>query len=196
MDFTSFSYYHITLEGESTSDLQVFDMPSKVELYNLGLYADYTLRNIFNFISIRLGTYLYPLSYLKHDLTIYSYPNSVITNQVSSDSMQEFQYSLFTNILINTGSFADLSLGFYYEYSSVEMKTLDYDESINDFGLIDSYLGGDKYVVDMKILLNNYGVGGIKPMLGVSYASTENNTLDEKKTKTELNYLFGLEKKF
>jgi len=196
IDITQFSYYNYQLEGESNKRTGVLDIPSYHKVYDLGLYADYSLTNIWDILSIRVGTYLYPLSYLHYEETMNAYPESIITNHIEGSNLQEIQYSIFTDLLIQTGWWTDVSMHFQYGYTSVTSKTLQYNDSVHDFVATDTYLGGAEIQGDLKLLINRFGTGGIKPMIGVSYAKREDNTLDEEKSSEGIYFLIGMEKKF
>ena len=196
IDITQFSYYNYKLEGETNKRTGVLDVPAYHKVYDLGLYADYTITEIWDVLSIRVGSYLYPLSYLHYEETMNAYPESIITNHIEGSTLQEIQYNIFTDLLIQTYWWTDISMHFQYGYTSVTSKTLQYEDTVHDFVATDTYLGGAEIQGDLKLLINHYGAGGIKPMIGVSYIKRENNTLDEEKSSEGVYFLLGMEKKF
>ncbi len=156
-----------------------------IKSFSTGLSADFALKKLADFFSLRVGAYFYPYSTLDvtHKLNEFT---------TSSDDAQDMTYKFFLITYFETNLGLNFSLNAKYskEAYNYDINTLDLDGSTSSLKTSFTKLRGEA-----KVLYSNKSMS-IYPMLGLAY---ENITSDYGSgTQNELNtlVLFGLEKPF
>ncbi len=188
-EFGTFTYSGINKVENNTN----------LDAYSTAINLEISYENLLNILSLRLGTYISPYTYLSvNQKTIY---DPLISNEgVSNGSKpQDLAYTVTFDAYLETGFFIDISLNASYEH-----LPLTYDVAAPSFD-------GGKFVfkdveyktidntaqVSVKVVSPLITVAGMKPMIGYSYIKYD-STLNgiDLEYADENRYLFGFENKF
>jgi len=188
-----FGYFGKTGSGASAV-ATAFSNDRDIEVYQVGLNMDASLKNIANFFSFRLGANVYPYSSLsvKHDLEVIG----VVDQGTESESTQPFAYRIESDAYIDTGVFVDFSFSGLYE---IEPLTYDMVRG-NSSGTFESENVSTSYTRlrgEAKLVFSAMGKDAMNPMIGYAYERVTSGIDGEDSLTVENNLLLlGFEKKF
>ncbi len=192
------------VHNKVSDEVVAFDGLQTFESIGLGIYADYTIRNIYDFFSLRIGTTITPLILLNFDETQSKVPSIEEQAQLVSSSFQDVQYDLFISMQFDVSSFLEIIANFSYEYIPISSDALGIDISdVNNQYFTESNFSYRASTTDMniKFLLPKFNFSGIKPAFGVGkryFRSTISSSsgLSEENNSDDNYFIIGMNKSF
>lgn len=167
------------------SQINQTENSTKINLHATSLNAELVYKDLFDFISLRLGTYIAPNSKLTVKQSTEITPLLSNSGTSNSSSIQKLSYKVSADVYLKTGSFIDISLNAKYEN-----LPLQYDVSEPNFStnLFESSLFTSREkttTLSAKCTFMTFSIGGMNPMVGYSkvihdnsLTSSQNGTLD------------------
>lgn len=171
----------------------------KLDTYSAAINLEISYKNIADMLSLRLGTYITPYTYLSVDQKT-SYDPLISGEGMSTSSKpQDIEYTLMFDAYLQTGMYVDISLNATYKHLPLTYDVAAPSHDGTNFVFEDlEYKTIDNTVqVSLKLVFPEINIAGMKPMLGYSYINY-NSTLNgsDLDYEDENRYVFGFENKF
>jgi len=202
VDIVQYGYFHFTDTLTDKKETVAVDRSTELETYNVGFYLDYSHKNIADFLSLRISTYVYPYSYLTADESFAIMPWVEKEGEAKSTQTQDISYNLNLNMVLDISKFIDLGFSAKYEYLPFKFYSLNTTVKGSGFAFEPEKYQNNSTATSfgVRLLFSNSLFSGITPMIGYEQSKISDETIFAGSTSTkELNeesYIFGLEKMF
>jgi len=179
-----------TLSVPGTTPSINLNVATSIKAFSAGVSGDLAFKNIGEFLSVRVGGYIYP--YLNFDVT--QNLNGLTTN---SNLDQEVTYKIVINTVLQSGYGVDLSLTALYSLEAYNYTINEIDSSLQPAGTVtDIKTSSNIFRGEVKLLLSAYSAHGIHPMLGYAYEDIHADYGSGQDKTTNNLLIFGFEKPF
>ena len=171
----------------------------QLDTYSAALNLEVSYKKIADILSLRLGTYITPYTYLSvNQKTTY---DPLINGEGSStgSKSQDISYTLMFDAYVETGIFVDISLSATYEHLPLtyDVAAPYYNGTNYAFQNVEYKTVDNTAEINLKFVFPEIKIAGMKPMIGysrINYDSTLNGS--DLNYENENRYLFGFENKF
>lgn len=200
MTIVQYGYLHYHNPDTMQKETMAVDRTTDMKTYSVGLYLDYTYKRMFDLLSFRVSSHLFPYSYMTSDETMAFMPLVPEPENVKSSGTQDVSYDLNLDLLIDLLQSVSLGLSARYEYLPFKQDTLVAREDAYAFKVIEYQSNATTKTVGLRLLFSRFDYFGIQPMLGYERSLLSVETVYGSSASTETtksnNYLFGFEKKY
>ena len=200
MEILQYGYFHLTDPTTLDKETMAVDITKNLKMYSTGLYLDYTYKNLFDRLSFRVSTHVYPYSYLKVNESVAYMPLIPEVGKGESSQRQDISYDINLDMVIRIISSLSLGISAQYEYLPYKYTSLVPRTDALAYHYTDTQDNATTKSAGVRLLFSKFSFVGIEPVIGYERSVLSVESLYEGITSTETsksnNYMFGFEKKF
>ena len=140
------------------------------KIYQAGMNAELTMKDIGGFLSFRVGGDFFPLTYTKYSNTMSTVPLPDYDITLNENKMESIaQYDAYALILLKPFSFAHFLFDGRVVHQEYESSYIDYSSGRLDYVINGSVYKYTTYSAGIRLLLPLQAYSGISPSIGLHY---------------------------